>query len=434
MSLHAGANAGSTAVGTSTVFGPSASTTGAAAIWGNTTGTVLSDSRVILTSPAGTATATLTIPANVTLTGPNTSGTIAILNLAQSFTAQQTIAPATAVSPLILTGGTVTTSQPLINATQTWNTTSAAFTALLLNVTNTTSAASSLLLDLQLSSVSKLSVGETSALLIGVDAANTLALRNGVNAQTARIYATYTDASNGRWLSLGEGSDSAILVRSNGGAASGDLNFGNFTSIGNINYYTAGVLRWVMNASGHFIANADNTYDIGASGATRPRNVYVATSVQIGATPSILTGPAGATLQLGAANTASPVAQVMRSQGSRAGTDTNVGGGNFTIISGLGTGTGTPSSLILQSALSTTSGTTGQIAGTGLQILAGAAVLTSYTVTTLPTASVVGAGGAAFLTDSQTTIILGLGIAVSGGGGGSNKVPVYSDGTNWIIG
>jgi hypothetical protein len=34
--------------------------------------------------------------------------------------------------------------------------------------------------------------------------------------------------------------------------------------------------RWRINSSGHFLAGADNSYDIGASGATRPRNLYVA--------------------------------------------------------------------------------------------------------------------------------------------------------------
>jgi hypothetical protein len=32
---------------------------------------------------------------------------------------------------------------------------------------------------------------------------------------------------------------------------------------------------WSMSAAGHFLAGADNTYDIGASGATRPRDVFV---------------------------------------------------------------------------------------------------------------------------------------------------------------
>lgn len=57
-------------------------------------------------------------------------------------------------------------------------------------------------------------------------------------------------------------------------------------------------------------------------------------------------------------------------------------------------------------------------------------VLRNYTVATLPSASV--AYKTAAVSDANTTIILGLGTTVVGGG--ANKVPVYSDGTNWIIG
>jgi hypothetical protein len=54
------------------------------------------------------------------------------------------------------------------------------------------------------------------------------------------------------------------------------------------------------------------------------------------------------------------------------------------------------------------------------------------TVAGLPAAATAGAGATAFVTDGSTTVILGLGLAVVGGG--ANKVPVYSDGTNWIVG
>jgi hypothetical protein len=37
--------------------------------------------------------------------------------------------------------------------------------------------------------------------------------------------------------------------------------------------------RWLFNASGHFVANNDNVVDIGAAGATRPRDVYLAGEV-----------------------------------------------------------------------------------------------------------------------------------------------------------
>lgn len=45
---------------------------------------------------------------------------------------------------------------------------------------------------------------------------------------------------------------------------------------------TTATARWSVSSSGHLLAGADNTYDIGASGATRPRTVYAATSVEGG--------------------------------------------------------------------------------------------------------------------------------------------------------
>lgn len=47
-------------------------------------------------------------------------------------------------------------------------------------------------------------------------------------------------------------------------------------------------------------------------------------------------------------------------------------------------------------------------------------------------AAAFGVGARAFATDANATIIAGIGTTAVGGG--TNKVPVYSDGTNWIIG
>jgi hypothetical protein len=54
------------------------------------------------------------------------------------------------------------------------------------------------------------------------------------------------------------------------------------------------------------------------------------------------------------------------------------------------------------------------------------------TVASLPSASTAGAGSRHFVTDSTQTLSAGIGATVAGGG--SNSVPVYSDGTNWLIG
>ena len=44
-------------------------------------------------------------------------------------------------------------------------------------------------------------------------------------------------------------------------------------------FVTNSVQRWSVGATGHLTAFADNTYDIGASGANRPRTIYAGTSV-----------------------------------------------------------------------------------------------------------------------------------------------------------
>jgi hypothetical protein len=40
--------------------------------------------------------------------------------------------------------------------------------------------------------------------------------------------------------------------------------------------YSNNTLRWQVAAAGHLLAGTDNTFDIGASGATRPRDLYLA--------------------------------------------------------------------------------------------------------------------------------------------------------------
>ena len=73
-------------------------------------------------------------------------------------------------------------------------------------------------------------------------------------------------------------------------------------------------------------------------------------------------------VRLGAVNSATPAAQVITVPGARGGTDTNVAGGNFTLQSGLGTGTGTVSTLIFQTPTVAASGTTAQTAATRLTL------------------------------------------------------------------
>ena len=71
-------------------------------------------------------------------------------------------------------------------------------------------------------------------------------------------------------------------------------------------------------------------------------------------------GGAAATHQFGAANAASPVAQTLRTQGPRAGTDSNTAGATFKIYTGPSTGNATPASVVIQSTVAGSSGTTAQ--------------------------------------------------------------------------
>lgn len=121
----------------------------------------------------------------------------------------------------------------IYDLTDTWNNGATTFTAIKMNVTNTASNAASLLMDLQVGTVSKFSVRNDGRVTTGDliasniygggliqvtsgagrfdlggdvlwfrDEANIAAQRNGANAQTKRVYGTYTDASNYRRVAI----------------------------------------------------------------------------------------------------------------------------------------------------------------------------------------------------------------------------------------
>lgn len=79
-----------------------------------------------------------------------------------------------------------------------------------------------------------------------------------------------------------------------------------------------------------------------------------------GTSDLFLTRRGAASLQVGAADAPSPVAQTIQPQGSRSGTDVNTAGANLTIQSGGGTGTATGSSLLLLSPVAVGSGSGAQ--------------------------------------------------------------------------
>ena len=110
------------------------------------------------------------------------------------------------------------------------------------------------------------------------DAPGILAQRNGSATQAFRVYNTYTDASNYQRLSFGFASGVAQIL-SSGAGASGHAALTLGTGSG----------TWQFTTAGNFIALADNTYDIGASGTNRPRNLYVAGNAVFGTNTGVST-------------------------------------------------------------------------------------------------------------------------------------------------
>jgi hypothetical protein len=184
----------------------------------------------------------------------------------------------------------------LYSLTDTWDSAGTTFNAIKMNVTDTASNAASALMELQTSGSSRFSLRKsgvglassewqapsiwaTSVLYVGPSAqvglisngVGILEQRGGTNAQTFRLYNTYTDASNYERLTAGWSGNIFYFGTQAAGTGTGSRD---------IFFFTNGTNRWSISGSGgHFLAAADNTYDIGASGASRPRALYVASSV-----------------------------------------------------------------------------------------------------------------------------------------------------------
>jgi hypothetical protein len=164
------------------------------------------------------------------------------------------------------------TTMNIYDMVDTWNAGATTFTAIRMNVTDTASAAGSLLMDLQVGGTSRFSVSKTGIITtnanvnIGAnsitangfrttgsfgnlalltdsspvvawgasqdtqltrDAADTLAQRRGTSAQAHRWYRSFTDASNYSRVYLGWSSSTAILATEGAGTGSrGNIAFG----------------------------------------------------------------------------------------------------------------------------------------------------------------------------------------------------------------
>lgn len=131
-------------------------------------------------------------------------------------------------------------------------------------------------------STSALALGAGPELFLYPDAANTLALRNVTNPQAFLVYNT-TDGTNKEYIQVSWSANQAnVLTTATGTGTFRDIAIGPGGGTAFLKLISAGATRWLLSSSGHFLANADNTYDIGASGATRPRNLFVGTNITAG--------------------------------------------------------------------------------------------------------------------------------------------------------
>lgn len=166
--------------------------------------TAPTNGQLLIGNGTGYTLATLTAGTAISVT--NASGTITIANTgvtAIAGTTNQVTASAstgsvtlslpqnihTGATPtfarLTLTDGTQTTSTPVLSMTQTWNAGAVAFEGFKINITDTASAAGSLLMDLEVGGTSRFAVRKDGAVTVGSWAASTIAATVGGTGQTS---------------------------------------------------------------------------------------------------------------------------------------------------------------------------------------------------------------------------------------------------------
>ncbi len=146
----------------------------------------------------------------------------------------------------------------------------------------------------------------------------------------------------------------------------------------NVTIGTGGSLR----LGGSMIANGVADFEAGAFVANAA-NFYWSSR-------GIFSSPASGTIQHGDADSATPVNQTIKTQGSRGGTDTDTAGANLIIQSGLGTGSATGSTLTLKTPNPGSTGTTAETAVNGL--LLGSTQISLGNATSNPAFSFLGSG------------------------------------------
>jgi len=286
---------------------------------------------------------------------------------------------------LAVSGATLTTSAPVMDLSQTWNSSGTTFTGVRFNAagsSSTNSAAASLLMDLQTGGTSRLAVTKSGRLFSSASATNG-GFELGINAT---------------------GNNYAELV--------------------------GGVL--FLYEGGNIIANINRSGLRGFETTSAGRFAFGSTATDAGGIDTILTRRGPANLRFGAADAAAPVAQTLSVQSI-------VGGGGtpnlsaaaypFKITGAQGTGQGAGGSIIFQTApaaVSSSSGQNGLTDALTIDSVGSVRVVRALTVATLPGTPL--AGMIARVSDANTPVI---GTTVAGSG--AAYALVNYNGSNWTV-
>lgn len=131
--------------------------------------------------------------------------------------------------------------------------------------------------------------------ILNRDAAGILAQRNGTNAQVFRVYGTYTDASNNEYMFVQRsGTNFELGTTKSGTGTHRPLRIYTNSTV-NLDLGTNGAFQWrVDGTTGHLFAITDNANDIGATGATRPRALFLAQpSITVGSGTGVTVNDTG---------------------------------------------------------------------------------------------------------------------------------------------
>ncbi len=125
-------------------------------------------------------------------------------------------------------------------------------------------------------------LGASQDLILRRTGAGTMSQSNGANPQTWHLYNnTDSDTSPANYERLNifwTGNEATIRTEAGGTGVGRVLRLTTQVTAG-IQFAPAGSNRILITGTGHLTWNTDNTLDIGASGATRPRTLYVGTSI-----------------------------------------------------------------------------------------------------------------------------------------------------------